>query len=119
MKFLIIAKLALCSYAAIWIPFYFTAEFFGMGHMSDFLDRCGGLPQLIGFTGLILIGIDLWQSKRTNDDKIRWTVVGFLFIPIAVPAYWFMFGWPETKGCLHVQRGGSCVTATKEARKTK
>lgn len=46
----------------------------------------------------------LGNDRKDDDDKIWWTVVGFLFFSITVPAYWFMFGWPETIGRLNEQR---------------
>lgn len=41
--------------------------------------------------GIIILLVDLWRSKRvTDDDKIWWTIVLFLFGFLLAPLYWFM-----------------------------
>lgn len=41
--------------------------------------------------GVIVLLANLWRSKSvTNDDKIWWTLVLFIFGFLLAPLYWFM-----------------------------
>lgn len=41
--------------------------------------------------GIIVLLIDLWRSRRvSDDDKIWWTAVLFIFCFLLAPLYWFM-----------------------------
>ncbi|MCC5834930.1 MAG: hypothetical protein JJU20_09380 [Opitutales bacterium] len=85
-------QIAVCSFAAVWLPFYIGGRYLGYDGFAERLNGWGGLPAVFGFSGLLLILIDLWSSEFSNDDKFWWTVLGGIMAPVAIPAYWFCYG---------------------------
>lgn len=85
-------QIAICSFAAVWVPLYLGGRYLGYDGFSERLNMWGGLPAVIGFSGLLLILIDLWSSDLSSDDKFWWTVLGGILAPVAIPAYWFCYG---------------------------
>lgn len=89
MKFL---KYVLCSFAAVWLPVRMLASWIGIESLLDLMAHLGEFPRYLSLLGVLLLLVDLWQSKKTQDDKIWWTVLGLIAFPIVAPAYWFGYG---------------------------
>lgn len=108
-------KYTFCTFAALWIPINLFAAFLGIESFSRLVSPLGELPLYLTLIGCILLLIDLWQSKKTQDQKIWWTVLGLMFFPVVVPAYWFGYGIknlnnsaePDTRGNSR-PKGRSC-----------
>ena len=87
-----ILKIVFCTFASLWVPLRLLGGFLGLKSLAAFLAACGEIPGYVALVGIILLLVDLWQSKKTNDDKIWWTILGVIVAPITIPAYWFGYG---------------------------
>lgn len=85
-------KIILCTFAAVWVPLRLLSSFLGLQSLAGFIATYGEIPGYIALVGILLLLADLWQSNKTQDQKLWWTVVGMIGAPIAIPAYWFGFG---------------------------
>ncbi|WP_269537582.1 hypothetical protein [Cerasicoccus fimbriatus] len=88
-------KIALCTFTAVWLPVQLLGPWLGISAIESLVLKLGDIPRIVALAGLIWIAIDLWQSRKTQDEKIWWTVLGVIFAPITVPAYWFSYGLPR------------------------
>lgn len=102
-----IVKKILCTFAAIWLPIVMFSGFFGLDRFGEALATLGEWPLYVMIAGLIWIIIDLWQSPKTQDEKIWWTALGTFFSPVVVPAYWFGFGIRRHSQTLDADQGGA------------
>ena len=91
------AKYIFCTFAALWLPLKMLASLFGIESLVSLMARFGEAPLYIALIGTILLLIDLWQSPKTQDEKIWWTVLGVIVFPIVAPAYWFGYGLMNQK----------------------
>ena len=87
-----ILKIVFCTFASLWVPLRLLGGFLGLKSLTAFIAEHGEIPGYVALVGIILLLVDLWQSKKTNDDKIWWTVLGVIVAPITIPAYWFGYG---------------------------
>ena len=81
-----------CTFAALWLPVSFFGSYLGISSLLHLLDALGEAPLYIALIGAIFMLVDLWQSSKTQDEKIWWSVLGFIAFPIVAPAYWFGYG---------------------------
>jgi len=51
------------------------------------------LPYLVGYfwIGLIVLLIDLWRSRLSQDKKVLWTFLNLFLGLVTLPIYWFLF----------------------------
>ena len=89
MKYL---KYLFCTFAALWLPVTILGGFLGISSLLTLLDSLGEIPLYIALIGSIFMLVDLWQSSKTQDEKIWWSVLGLMAFPIVAPAYWFGYG---------------------------
>ena len=85
-------KIILCTFTAVWLPLRILAGFLGLKSLVGVIAAYGEIPGYVALVGIFLLLHDLWKSEKTHDQKLWWTVVGVIFAPIAVPAYWFGYG---------------------------
>lgn len=85
-------KIILCTFTAVWLPLRILSSYLGLKTLINAIADYGEIPGYIALVGIFLLLLDLWQSNKTHDQKLWWTVVGVIFAPIAVPAYWFGYG---------------------------
>jgi len=69
------------------------AKLFGLVSLLKLMAALGEIPGYLALAGLVLIALDLWQSEKSQDEKIWWTALGVIFAPITIPAYWVSCGW--------------------------
>ena len=81
---------------------------FGLNGLRGALAGLGEWPHYLMIAGVIWIIIDLWQSPKTQDDKIWWTALGVFFAPVVVPAYWFGFGIRQNPRKSEADQGEAC-----------
>jgi len=89
MKYL---KFIFCSFAAVWLPIMMFTRFLEITSLLKLTEILGDIPLYAALVGSVLMLIDLWQSSKTQDQKIWWTVLGAMFFPVVAPAYWFGYG---------------------------
>lgn len=94
MKYL---KYIFCTFAALWFPVSVLAAVLRIESLSKIIERLGEAPLYAALIGSILMLIDLWQSGKTNDEKIWWSALGLFLFPIVAPAYWFGYGLKNQK----------------------
>ena len=86
-------QIAVCSFAAVWVPCYLAGRYLGYDRFAEALNGWDGLPGVVAFSGLLVILIDLWGAEDFDrDEKFWWTVLGGILAPVAIPAYWFCYG---------------------------
>lgn len=72
------------------LPLYFFGSWFGLESMINSVSHALVLIVRIMLTaGVVLVFFDLWKSKFTNDNKLYWTILGLVFMPVTLPLYWF------------------------------
>lgn len=90
-------KYMFCTFAAIWLPVKILAALLAISSLLRAIASLGEIPLYVALVGVILMLIDLWQSKKTQDEKIWWMTLGVIFFPVVAPAYWFGHGLKNQK----------------------